>query len=186
MTSIIWRKLSERAIWWKFNFDPYTVKLSWETTATIETTCPDRRTTHFWQQDLHFKYNRTCHHRPPVLTDHISVASGVVFLDRFYYTYSRSQIIQDPSVLDVRHSLLSLLILMAVTAALCSFIRKWDVTKTGPLELHRLPVLGTSHTTTWPRLLPLTTLLQSVYVARAVTLPPYEFSITYIWRPDSG
>ncbi len=25
-----------------------------------------------------------CHERPPVLTDHISVANGVVFQDRFY------------------------------------------------------------------------------------------------------
>ena len=39
-------------------------------------------------------------------------------------TYCRSQMIQDPSSLDVTHSVSDLLALIHVTAALCSFSRK--------------------------------------------------------------
>ncbi len=42
------------------------------------------QTIHFWHKDLHF--NCTCHQRPPVLTDHIFVANGVISQDRFYCT----------------------------------------------------------------------------------------------------
>ncbi len=35
-----------------------------------------------------FQYNWTCHQRPPVLRDHIFVANGVVFQDRFYCTHT--------------------------------------------------------------------------------------------------
>ncbi len=33
-----------------------------------------------------FQCNSTCHQRPPVLRDHIFVANGVVFQERFYCT----------------------------------------------------------------------------------------------------
>ncbi len=49
-----------------------------------ETTCLDRP--HILAEGPTFQYtsNWTCQQRPPVLTDHIFVANGVVFQDRFY------------------------------------------------------------------------------------------------------
>ncbi len=44
------------------------------------------QTTHFIRRTYTFQYNWTCPQRPPVLTDHIFVASGVVFQDRFHRT----------------------------------------------------------------------------------------------------
>ena len=59
--------------------------LSWETTAMRDHL--SWKTTHFWQKGQHFKYNWICHQRPPVLRNHISVAKGVVFQDKFYCIY---------------------------------------------------------------------------------------------------
>ncbi len=50
-----------------------------------ETTCIKRP--QFLAEVPTFQHNWTCHQRPPVLTDHIFVANGVVFQDRFYCTF---------------------------------------------------------------------------------------------------
>ncbi len=59
--------------------------LSWKTTTMRNHL--SWQTMHFRQKVLDFNiYNWTCHRTPPVLTDHIFVADGVVFQDRFYGT----------------------------------------------------------------------------------------------------
>ncbi len=47
-----------------------------------ETTCLYRP--HILASEPTFQYNWTCHQRPPLLTNHIFVANGVVFQNRFY------------------------------------------------------------------------------------------------------
>ncbi len=49
-----------------------------------ETTCLERP--HIFGRRSAFQCNRTCYQRLPVLTDHLFVANGVIFQDRFYCT----------------------------------------------------------------------------------------------------
>ncbi len=42
------------------------------------------KTKYSWQKILYFSINRSCHQRPPLLRDHILMATGVAVQDRFY------------------------------------------------------------------------------------------------------